>query len=132
MIRCHDRSFELLPGRDYADEGYYMASRYHPTATMALALGLSFPKLQIQGVQVSIPGINPKSLQGPLLAAYKAICAKSYGDAARTLKSAGSDAAPMSAYLEAHAGKALGALEILGKAGRYVVLPQRLQELRRS
>jgi hypothetical protein len=132
MMRCHDGSFVLLPGRDYADEGYYMASRYHPTATMAIALGLSFPKLQIQGVQVSIPGINPKALQGPLLAAYKAICAKSFGDAARTLKSAGPDAAPMSVYLEAHARKVLEALEVLGKAGRYVDLQQRLQELRKS
>jgi hypothetical protein len=132
MMRCHDGSFVLLPGRDYADEGYYMASRFHPTATMAIALGLSFPKLQMQGVQVSIPGINPKALQGPLLAAYKAICAKSYGDAARTLKSAGADGAPMSAYLEAHARKALEALEVLGKGGRFVDLQQRLQELRKS
>jgi len=132
MMRCHDGSFVLLPGRDYADEGYYMASRYHPTATMALVLGLGFPKLQIQGVQVSIPGINPKVLQGPLLAAYKAICAKSYGDAARTLKSAGPDAAPMSAYLEAQASKSLAALELLGRAGRYVDLQQRLQDLRKS
>lgn len=132
MMRGHDGSFVLLPGRDYADDGYYMASRYHPTATMALALGLNFPKLQIQGVQVSIPGINPKGLQGSLLAAYKAICAKSYGDAARTLKSAGSDAAPMSAYLEAHARKVLAALEVLGKAGRFLDLQQRLQELRKS
>ncbi|MBI3857196.1 MAG: hypothetical protein HY293_16035, partial [Planctomycetes bacterium] len=132
MMRCHDGSFVLLPGRDYADEGYYMASRYHPTATMALVLGLGFPKLQIQGVQVSIPGVNPKVLQGSPLAAYKSICAKSYGDAARTLKSAGPDAAPMSAYLEAHARKVLEALEVLGKAGRFVDLQQRLQELRKS
>jgi hypothetical protein len=132
MMRGHDGSFVLLPGRDYADEGYYMASRYHPTATMALALGLNYPKLQIQGVQVSIPGINPKALQGPLLAAYKAICAKSYGDAARTLKAAGPDAAPISAYLEARAVKVLQTLEALGKAGRFVDLQQRLQELRKS
>ncbi len=132
MMRGHDGSFVLLPGRDYADEGYYMASRYHPTATMAIALGLSFPKLQIQGVQVSIPGINPKALQGPLLSAYKAICAKSYGDAARTLKAAGPDAAPMMAYLDARAVKVFQTLEALGKAGRYVDLQQRLQELRKS
>ena len=50
MMRCHDGSFVLLPGRDYADNGYYMASRYHPTATMALVLGLSTPTLMIQGV----------------------------------------------------------------------------------
>jgi len=51
MMRCFDGSFVLLPGRDYADSGYYMASRYHPTATMALAFGLAHPKLMIQGVK---------------------------------------------------------------------------------
>src|SRR6185436_6269379 len=53
-------------------------------------------------------------------------------DAARTLKSAGPDAAPMTAYLEAHARKTLEALELLGKAGRYVDLLQRLGELKKS
>jgi hypothetical protein len=50
MMRCHDGSFVLQPGRDYADKGYYLASRYHPTANMVLALGLSNPRLRIQGV----------------------------------------------------------------------------------
>ena len=54
MMRCHDGSFVLLPGRDYADNGYYMASRYHPTATMALVLGLNTPKLMIQGVAAPV------------------------------------------------------------------------------
>ena len=54
MMRCHDGSFVLLPGRDYADNGYYNASRYHPTATMALVLGLSSPKLMIQGVSAPV------------------------------------------------------------------------------
>ncbi|HYG74320.1 MAG TPA: DUF6288 domain-containing protein, partial [Planctomycetota bacterium] len=31
MMRCHDGSFVVLPGRDYADGGYYISSRYHPT-----------------------------------------------------------------------------------------------------
>jgi hypothetical protein len=50
MMRCHDGSFVLQPGRDYAEKGYYMASRYHPTATMAMALGLEHPKLRIEGI----------------------------------------------------------------------------------
>ena len=49
MMRCHDGSFVLQPGRDYADKGYYLASRYHPTATMALAMGFAHPKLRIEG-----------------------------------------------------------------------------------
>ena len=132
MMRCHDGSFVLLPGRDYADEGYYMASRYHPTATMALVLGLNYPKLQIQGLQVSIPGVNPKALHGSPLAAYKAITAKSYGDAARLLKSAGPEGAPMAAYLEGHARRAIDALDPLGKSGRWIELQRRLAELRKS
>lgn len=51
MMRCHDGSFVLQPGRDYADKGYYLASRYHPTATMALAFGLAHPKLRIEGFE---------------------------------------------------------------------------------
>ena len=54
MMRCHDGSFVVLPGRDYADDGYYNASRYHPTATMALVLGLNVPKLLIQGVTAPV------------------------------------------------------------------------------
>jgi hypothetical protein len=38
----------------------------------------------------------------------------------------------MTTYLEAHARKALAAMEVLGKAGRFVDLQQRLQELRKS
>lgn len=87
MMRCFDGSFVLLPGRDYADNGYYMASRYHPTATMVLTYGLANPKLLIQGIQVSIPGVNPKALSGKLDLAYQAIVAKSFVDTVRILKS---------------------------------------------
>lgn len=59
MARCFDGSFVLQPGRDYADVGYYFSSRYHPTATMILALGLAKPKLVIQGVLAQVPGIKP-------------------------------------------------------------------------
>lgn len=88
MMRCFDGSFVLLPGRDYADNGYYMASRYHPTASLALAYGLANPKLMIQGLQANIPGVNPKALTGQLDIAYKAIVAKSFGSAAKILKAA--------------------------------------------
>ncbi len=132
MMRCHDGSFVLLPGRDYADDGYYMASRYHPTATLALILGLGYPKLQIQGIQVSIPGVNPKALQGTTLAAYKAITAKSYGEAARILKSAGPEAAPMAQYLEGQARRAVESLGLLEKTGRWIQLQQRIAELKKS
>jgi hypothetical protein len=64
-----------------------MASRYHPTGTMALAYGLAHPKLLIQGLQASIPGVNPKALSGQTELAYKAIIAQSYGNAAKVLKS---------------------------------------------
>jgi hypothetical protein len=136
MMRCHDGSFVLLPGRDYADNGYYMASRYHPTATMALALGLSYPKLMIQGTQVSIPGVNPKILRGPSLAAYKAIVGKAYGDAARTLKSAGPEdaamAGAMSDYLDRQARRILETLGALEKSGRWILLKERMEKERKS
>jgi len=112
-MRCPDGSFVVQPGRDYADEGYYISSRYNPTAVMALVLGLHYPKLLIQGTQVSIPGVNPKSLRGSLLSAYKAIGAKSYGKAAGLLRSAGPGAAPMTEYLDGLAGRALEPLATL-------------------
>jgi len=107
MMRCPDGSFVVQPGRDYADGGYYISSRYNPTAVMALVLGLNYPKLLIQGTQVSIPNVNPKSLRGSLLSAYKAIGAKSYGKAAGLLKSAGPGAAPMVDFLDDLAGRVL-------------------------
>ncbi len=85
MMRCHDGSFVVLPGRDYADYSYYRSSRYHPTGMMALFFGLGNPKLQIQGVQVSIPGVNHKSLRGGYATAYKHLVNKKYGDAAKAL-----------------------------------------------
>lgn len=132
MMRCHDGSFVLLPGRDYADEGYYMASRYHPTASLALVFGLHFPKLQIQGIQVSIPGLNPKALGGTLLAAYKAVVAKSYGQAARLLKSAGPEGASITAYLDIQARRAVDILKGLETSGQWFRLKEKLTELRKS
>lgn len=132
MMRCPDGSFVVQPGRDYADEGYYISSRYNPTAVMALVLGLSYPKLLIQGTQVSIPGINPKALRGALLASYKAVVAKSYGEAARLAKGAGPEAAPIAAYLESQARRAIEPLRALEGSGRWVALRDRLAELRRS
>lgn len=49
MARCHDGSFVSLPGRDMYDKGYYMSSRLHLTAAMALVYAMEDPVLQIQG-----------------------------------------------------------------------------------
>ena len=134
MMRCHDGSFVLLPGRDYADNGYYMASRYHPTATMALVLGLSNPKLLVQGIQVSIPGVNPKALKGKMDTAYKAIVKKAYGEAASALKSAGAEdaaaAGAMTAYLDAQSQRAVAELDALEKTGDIVKLEVELSKAR--
>jgi hypothetical protein len=102
MMRCHDGSFVLLPGRDYADDGYYMASRYHPTATMALTLGLSYPKLRIEGVEASIPGVNPAALKGKMDAAYKAIVEKAYRKAALALAKPRPEDAELSKVMMSH------------------------------
>jgi hypothetical protein len=134
MMRCHDGSFVLLPGRDYADNGYYMASRYHPTATMALVFGLANPKLLIQGIQVSIPGVNPKALKGKLDVAYKAIVKKSYGEAATALKGAkGEEAAAadaMLAYLDAQTQRDVAVLEALEQRGDILRLETELAAMR--
>lgn len=49
MARCYDGSFVSLPGRDMYDKGYYMSSRLHLTAAMALVYSIENPKLKIQG-----------------------------------------------------------------------------------
>jgi hypothetical protein len=54
MARCHDGSFVALPGRDMYDKGYYMSSRLHLTATMALVFGMETPVLQIQGKPMKV------------------------------------------------------------------------------
>ena len=54
MARCHDGSFVALPGRDMYDKGYYMSSRLHLTATMALVYGMDDPVLQIQGKTLKV------------------------------------------------------------------------------
>jgi hypothetical protein len=120
MMRCYDGSFVLQPGRDYADSGYYMASRYHPTASLALAYGLDNPKLLIQGIQISLPGVNPKALKGKADIAYKAIVNKNYADATAALKGASTDdavAQAMLAHIDVHAQLAIAKMEALEKAG---------------
>jgi hypothetical protein len=42
---------------------------------------MSYPKLRIQGIEVGIPGVNPKALKGKMDTAYKAIVKKAYKDA---------------------------------------------------
>jgi hypothetical protein len=132
MMRCADGSFVVQPGRDYADEGYYISSRYNPTAVMALALGLAYPKLHIQGIQVAIPGVNPKALRGSLLAAYKAVVARSYGEAARIVKAAGPEGTAIAEYLDLQARRVVESLRPLETSGRWVELKERLSEHRRS
>jgi hypothetical protein len=129
MARCFDGSFVLQPGRDYADNGYYMASRYHPTGTMILAYGLSNPKLLIQGIQVSIPGINPKALSGKLDFAYQSIVARSFADTVRILKSVRSTknlsaqdqaaCAAMQNHVDGQFQQDLAGLETLEKQGDF-------------
>ncbi len=121
MMRCYDASYVLLPGRNYADDGYYGASRYQPTATMALMYGLAYPKLRIQGVEVGIPGVNPKALKGRMDAAYKAIVKKDCKAAFRCLyKPLAEDeqvAKAMSAYIDAQWQKEVAGLEPIEKSG---------------
>jgi hypothetical protein len=121
MVRCHDGSFVLLPGRDYADNGYYGNSRYHPTATMALVLGMSYPKLRIQGIEVGIPGVNPKALKGKMDTAYKAIVKKAYKDAYYALvKPKPEDeelSKAMMGYIDAKWQGGIAELEAIAKSG---------------
>ena len=127
MARCFDGSFVLQPGRDYADVGYYFSSRYHPTASVALALGLNNPKLMIQGIQVSIPGVNPKALKGSLQLAYKAIVTKNFNEAGRQLKYARGDkktseadlaiCGAMSAFVEERLMKEVAIISKIEKTG---------------
>lgn len=134
MMRCHDGSFVLLPGRDYADNGYYMASRYHPTATMALGLGLSYPKLRIQGIEVCIPGVNPKALKGKMGAAYKAIVKKAYKTAAYALARPrpGQEQAArsMMGYIDSQWQKGIAGLETIEASGDILSLSREVAKLR--
>lgn len=134
MARCHDGSFVVQPGRDYADGGYYRASRYHPTATMALGLGLSYPKLLIQGTEVSIPGINPKALKGKMDAAYKAIVKKAYKQASYALaKPRPEDEEParaMTDYIDSQWQQKLADLEPIETSGDILSLNAEVIKLR--
>jgi len=49
MARTHDGAFVVQPGRNAAEKAYYLSPRIHPTAAMVLALGMSDPRLRIQG-----------------------------------------------------------------------------------
>ncbi len=134
MARCHDGSFVVQPGRDYADGGYYRASRYHPTATMALGLGLSYPRLRIQGIEVSIPGINPKALKGKMNAAYKAIVKKAYKKASYALaRPKPDDEAParaMTEYIDSQWRREIAGLEVIEESGDILSLKDAVVKLR--
>jgi len=49
MARTHDGAFVVQPGRNAAEKAYYLSPRIHPTAAMALVLGMDDPQLRIQG-----------------------------------------------------------------------------------
>ena len=121
MARTHDGSFVAQPGRNNGDKGYYLSSRIHPTAAMVLVLGMSRPSLRIQGVEVSIQGVNPKALEGRMDAAYKAIVKKDYKAAFRSLYKplAGDEqvAKAMSDYIDAQWQKEVAGLEPIEKSG---------------
>jgi hypothetical protein len=91
VSRCHgSASYVMLPGRNYADHSYYIDSmRTHMTSAVALLYGFANPKLQIQGVQIAIPGLNHKALVGPEAVAYKAILEGKYGHAAKLISEKG-------------------------------------------
>jgi hypothetical protein len=136
MMRCYDGSYVILPGRDYADGGYYHSSRFHPTGTMALAYGLANPKLRIQGVEVGIPGVNPKALKGSLDVAYKAIVKKAYRDAARALVKPRPDEAEtakaMMEYIDAQWQKDTAGLATIEKSGDILGLSEELAKLQKT
>jgi len=136
MMRCHDGSFVLLPGRDYADDGYYIASRYHPTATMALTLGLNYPKLRIEGVEASIPGVNPAALTGKMDAAYKAIVEKAYRKAALALAKPRPEdeelAKAMLGYIDSQWQAAMAGLEAVEAGGHILKLEAEVARLKNA
>lgn len=121
MSRCFDGSFVTQPNRHSGDDdAYYHSSRYNATASMALAFGIGTPKLIIQGIQVSLPGVNPKALKGKADIAYKALVKKNYAEATAALKGSSSDdavAQAILAHIDVHAQVAIAKMEALEKAG---------------
>lgn len=139
--RCFDGSFVVQPNRHAGDDdSYYRSSRYGITGSLALALGIGAPKLIIQGIQVSIPGVNPKALKGKLDIAYKAIVSKDYDKSAVAIKSARSvktisesDAAictALSGYLDAQSVRYFSELEALEKKGNFLGLQAAVTKIR--
>jgi len=49
MARTHDGAFVVQPGRNVHEKAYYLSPRIHPTAGMAIVLGMNQPELRIQG-----------------------------------------------------------------------------------
>ncbi len=89
LARNADGSFVALPGRDYAGGGsYYLSSRNHLTATMALVFALDAPLLRILGNRFVIPGVEPTALSGKQRKIYRQIERGMLGTAWRTLERA--------------------------------------------
>jgi len=108
MARCHGSdSYVVLPGRNYADESYHRGNiRNHTTGSIAFLYSFSNPKLQVQGVNMSIPGVNHLALTGAPAVAYKLITTKAYGAAAKKLLSLEESKNP-----ESPAGKMVGFID---------------------
>ena len=127
MSRCHNSdSYVMLPGRNYADPSYYAdPMRTHMTGSVAMLYSFSTPKLQIQGVQLAIPGVNHKALKGAEMAAYKAMLDKTYGKAANSLKglasykTSGSAANKLMEYVNTQTSTLLAKLLPLEKSGEW-------------
>lgn len=49
MSRTHDGAFVVQPGRNLHEKAYYMSPSIHPTAGMAIVLGMNQPEQRIQG-----------------------------------------------------------------------------------
>jgi len=64
MARTHDGAFVAQPGRNLAENAYYMSPRIHPTAAMVLALGTDKARLRIQGK--FLPALSQNSNPCPL------------------------------------------------------------------
>ena len=107
---------------------------------MILTCGMNNPRLRIQGVVVSIPGVIPKALKGLLQLAYKNIEAKSYADSIKLIRSvrgvkklSTEDTTVCDAlmgYIESQFAKRLVDLESLEKKGDFLGLQTALAQTR--
>ncbi len=136
LARCHGSdSYVILPGRNYADGSYYRDNiRNHTTASIAFLYSYSTPKCQVQGVSVSIPGVNHLALKGAEALAYKSILRKSYGAGAKALSALPdvddpkSTAGKIMAHIAKCSEAALQDLAALEQKGEWFALEESLKK----